>query len=390
MSIYLPIGPQHPVHPEAVQLKLKVEGEEVVDADVDVSFVHRGIEKVLETKTYVQGLFLAERICGICNVAHTTCYAINVERLAGVEVPRRALYLRLVVEELARMHSHMLWLSLLAHVIGFDSLFMLAQRDRELVLDLIEEITGGRVITSYNVIGGVRRNVDAALAQKIISTLDGLRKRVLEYKRLLEEDAILRARTEDVGYLSSSKAVELSAVGPVARASGVPYDVRECDPYLIHDEVPFNVVVYDTCDVWGRAMVRIDEVLESIEMIRYALERLPEGDVRAKVPLLIKPPPGESVARVEAPRGELIHYVRSDGSEKPVRYKVRTPTLANLAALVEMLKTGRKDRPVYVADVPVIFASIDPCICCAARVLLIDEKRGSVKEVGMDEVVRGE
>lgn len=378
------------MHPEATQLKLKIEGEEVVDADIDVSFVHRGIEKALETKTYVQGLFLAERICGICNVAHTTCYAINVEQLAGVEVPRRAFYLRLLVEELARIHSHLLWLSLLAHVVGFDSLFMLAQRDRELVLDLMEEITGGRVITSYNVIGGVRRDVDVALAHKVVTTLSSLRNRLLDYKKLLEVDSVLRARTEGVGYLSVSRARELSTVGPVARASGVPYDVRVCDPYLVHEEVPFTIAVYDTCDVWGRAMVRIDEALESIEMISYTLGQLPEGSIRAKVPLLIKPSPGESVTRVEAPRGELLHYVRSDGSERPARYKVRTPTLANLAALVEMLRSGKEGEPVYIADVPVIFASIDPCICCAARVLVIDGRRGSVKEMALDELARGE
>lgn len=382
VATYLPMGPQHPLHPEATMIKLKVEGEYVVDADVDVSFVHRGIEKALERKTYLQGIFLAERICGICNAAHTTCYAINVEGLAGLEVPERAQWLRLIVEELSRVSSHLLWLGLFAHVTGFESMFMTAFRDRELVLDILEEITGGRVITSYNVIGGVRRDIDASTAYKIKGALDRLEARVVKYRKWLEEDPILRARTVGVGRLSTSEARELLAVGPTARASGVAHDVRADDPYLVHEEVPFNVVVCDTCDAWGRAMVRVGEILESIGMVKYALDHAPSGEVRAKVPLVFRPPPGENVARVEAPRGELLHYVRSDGSEKPYRYKVRTPTLANLAATVAMLRS-RGDRVVRVADVPVIFGSVDPCICCTARVLIVNEK-GSVRETTLE------
>lgn len=384
MGVYLPVGPQHPIHPEATLIKLKVEGEYVVDADIDASFVHRGIEKALEQKTYVQGLFLAERICGICNVAHTTCYAINVEELAGIEVPTRALWLRLIVEELGRISSHLLWLGLFAHGIGFESLFMLVFRDREVVLDSMEAITGGRVTAGYNIIGGVRRDIDAATAHKIESALAQLKTRALKYKKLLEEDPIVRARTTGVGYLGTSEARELLAVGPVARASGLAYDVRVDDPYLVHEEVPFNPAVYDTCDAWGRAMVRIEEILASIDMVICALNRAPSGEIRARVPPIFKPPPGENVARVEAPRGELLHYVRSDGSEKPYRYKVRTPTLANITAAVAMLRS-RGDRVVHIADVPVIFGSIDPCICCTARVLVIDE-RGSVKEASIDEL----
>lgn len=372
MSVYLPMGPQHPIHPEATLVKLKVEGEHVIDADVDASFVHRGIEKALENKAYVQGLYLAERICGICNVAHTTCYTLNVESLAGIEVPRRALYLRLAVEELARIQSHLLWLGLFAHAIGFETLFMLAFRDREPVLNVLEEITGGRVTTGYNVIGGVRRDVDPSLAFKVKGILTQLRERVLRYKDLFESDPVVRARTRDVGYLSKGEASELLAVGPVARASGIARDVRVDDPYLIHEEVPFNVIVYDTCDAWGRAMVRLDEILESIDMVQYTFDHLPSGEVRVKVPPFFKPPPGEMTSRVEAPRGSLLHYVKSDGSDKPVRYKVRTPTLANLASVVNMLKS-RNGKIVHVADVPVIFSSIDPCICCTARAIIFDE-----------------
>ncbi|RLE88429.1 MAG: hypothetical protein DRJ96_04560 [Thermoprotei archaeon] len=386
MAFYLPVGPQHPIHPEAILLKFKVEGEQVVDVDIDASYVHRGIEKALEYKTYTQGLYLIERICGICNVAHSTCYVINIEELIGKEAPPRAQYLRLILEELARIHSHLLWLGLAAHLIGFESLFMLIFRDRELVMDLIEAMTGNRVVTAYNVIGGVRRDLDDALAHKIREALERVRERTRYYRKVLMEDPTVRARTVDVGYLSTSEARELLAVGPVARASNVKYDVRADDPYIAHDEVPFNVVVYDTCDVWGRVMVRVDEVLEAIDMILYALDHMPSGDFRIKVPPIFRAPPGENVARVEAPRGELLHYVRSDGSDKPYRYKVRTPTLANLMATMQMLKS-RGDRVVYVADIPIIFGSIDPCICCTARVLIVDE-RGRVIETTTDELAR--
>ncbi|RLE69872.1 MAG: hypothetical protein DRJ43_03235 [Thermoprotei archaeon] len=386
MAFYLPVGPQHPVHPEAILLKFKVEGEQVVDVDIDASYVHRGIEKALEFKTYTQGLYLVERICGICNVAHSTCYVVNIEQLIGREAPPRAQYLRLIVEELARIHSHLLWVGLAAHQIGFMSLFMLVFRDRELVMDLIEAITGNRVVTAYNVIGGVRRDIDEALAHKVRESLKALEERVRYYRRVAMEDPTVRARTVDVGYLSTSEARELFAVGPVARASNVKYDIRADDPYVAHEEVPFNVVVYDTCDVWGRLMVRIDEVLESISMIDYALDHMPSGEYRVRVPPIFRAPPGENLSRVEAPRGELLHYVRSDGGDRPYRYKVRTPTLANLMATAQMLKS-RGDRVVYVADIPIIFGSIDPCICCTARVLIVDEE-GKVVETTTDELAR--
>ncbi|MEM1509745.1 MAG: nickel-dependent hydrogenase large subunit [Thermofilaceae archaeon] len=379
MSVYIPVGPQHPIHPEAVLLKLKVEGERVVDAEVDSSFVHRGIEKALEHKTWLQGLYLVERVCGICNVAHSTCYVLNVEKLLGIEAPTRAQYLRLVIEELARIHSHMLWLGLLAHLIGFQSLFMLIFRDREKVLDLMEELTGNRITTAYNVVGGVRRDIDPALEQRIRNVLEGLRGRIKQYRKLLEEDSSVRARTIDVGILERSEAEELHAVGPVARASGVKHDVRVDDPYLVHDEVPFNVVTFETCDAWGRAMVRVEELLESVDMIIYSLDHMPSGSIRERVPLIFKVSSGESIARVEAPRGELFHYARSDGSEKPYRYRMRTPTLANLAALIRMLK--RSDRVIYMADVPVIFGSIDPCICCTARVFVLEERSSRILQL---------
>ncbi len=375
MSFYIPIGPQHPVHPEPLLMKFKVEGEQVIDVEINVSYTHRGIEKGLEYRDYMKGIFLAERICGICNAAHTLCYVQNIEQLLNKEVPPRAKYLRLIVEELSRIHSHLLWLGLAAHQIGFETLFMYVWRDRERVLDLLEMITGNRVVTSYNTIGGVRRNITPEMEQKIRKGLDYLEKRTKYFKKVVMEEPTVLVRTQNVGILKPREAIELFAVGPVLRASSIKHDVRADDPYAAHDEVPFNVITYDTCDVYARILVRIDEVLECINMIRYSLDHLPSGKYRIRLPVVIKPPPGESVSRVEAPRGDLLHYVKSDGSDKPYRYKVRTPTLANIPSTARML-TSRGDYIVYIADIPIIFGSVDPCLCCTGRVMFVDVEKG--------------
>ena len=387
MGFIIPIGPQHPVHPEPLLMKFNVEGEKVVGVDINISYTHRGIEKAMEYRTYLQGIYLAERICGICNAAHTTCYCQNIEQLLGKEPPPRGNYLRLINEEMGRIHSHLLWLGLAAHQIGFDTFFMYVWRDREKVLDLIELMTGNRVITSYNTIGGVRRDITPTIIEKIRKNLDFLEKRTKYYKKLVNEEPTVLMRTQNVGILKPSEAVNLYAVGPVLRASGIKHDIRADDPYGVHDEVPFNVITYDTCDVYARILVRIDEVLESINMIKYCLDHLPSGSFKLRMPIIIRPPKGESISRVEAPRGELLHYVISDGGIKPYRYKVRTPTLANIPATAKML-TSRGDYEVYIADIPIIFGSIDPCICCTGRVLFIDIEKNRRWIWSYDELVR--
>ncbi|RLE64376.1 MAG: NADH dehydrogenase subunit [Thermoprotei archaeon] len=387
MSFYIPIGPQHPVHPEPLLMKFKVEGEQVIDVEINVSYTHRGIEKGFEYRDYMKGIFLAERICGICNAAHTLCYTQNIEQLLGKEIPPRAKYLRLIVEELSRIHSHLLWLGLAAHQIGFETLFMYVWRDREKVLDLLETITGNRVVTAYNTIGGVRRDITPEIEQKIRKSLDYLEERTKYFKKVVMEEPTVLVRTQNVGILKPREAIELFAVGPVLRASGIKHDIRADDPYIAHDEVPFNVVTYDTCDVYARILVRVDEILECINMVRYSLDHLPSGEYRIRMPVIVRPPPGESVSRVEAPRGELLHYVRSDGSDKPYRYKVRTPTLANIPSTARML-TSRGDYIVYIADIPIIFGSIDPCLCCTGRVMFIDIEKSKSWVWTYNELVR--
>jgi NADH-quinone oxidoreductase subunit D len=369
----IPIGPQHPALKEPALLKIKVEGEYVVSVSVDVSYNHRGIEKAAEYRSYVQNLYLVERICGICNVAHTLSYCLCVEQAHGREAPARAVYLRIILQELARIQSHLIWVGVGGHEMGFDTLFMYSWLDREIILDLIEAISGNRITSSFNIIGGVRRDISPDVILKIRKGMDRLEERVKYYTKIVQTDRSIIARTKDVGILTPSEVVSCSAVGPTARASGIKVDVRVDDPYSGYDLIPFNVMTDKGCDSFARIIVRMDEMVESINVIRYCLDHLPTGALITRLPR--KVPAGDIFVRIEAPRGELCHYLRSDGSEKPNRYKVRTPTFANLPALVQML-TSHGGRAVNIADVPVILASIDPCFACTARFEKVGVKGG--------------
>jgi len=360
----LPSGPQHPALKEPVLLNLKVDGEDVVDVGVDMSYNHRGMEKAAEYRTYVQNLYLIERVCGICNIAHTLSFGTAIEGLHGKPAPERAKVLRVLAEELERIQSHLLWLGVAAHEIGFDTLFMYVWLDREISLDLMEEFAGNRITSSYISIGGVKRDMTPEIAGKMLKGMDKLEGRMAYYRKVISEERTVLKRTLGVGLLSAADVASLSAVGPLARASGVAVDVRADDPYAAHELVPIKVVTGGGCDVFTRIMVRIDEVVESINAIRFCLGHLPSGPILQRLPRRV--PAGDFLSRVEAPRGELVHFVRSDGSDKPYRYKIKTPTFSNIPSLAKMLKsTGR--YVVNIADVPVILASIDPCFSCTAR-----------------------
>ena len=361
------IGPQHPALKEPERFLLETEGEYVKNVRVRIGYIHRGIEKAMENRTYIQNLYLAERICGICSDAHTTCYVQAVEELLGVEPPPRAKFIRVITAELERIHSHTLWLGVAAHEIGFDTLFMYVWRDREIVMDLLELISGNRVNYAMNTIGGVRRDLNSEHVDKILKGLDVLEARTKEYIKMIEKEPSVLKRTVDVGILSKADAIKYGAVGPTARASGVKRDVRADDPYAAYDETPFNVITSDGCDCFARIIVRAEEILESINITREALKKLPDGEIRIRVKPRI--PPAEALSRVEAPRGELMHYARSNGTDKPERYKIRTPTLANIPALCKMLVGG------YIADVPIVLAGIDPCFACMDRVLIVDREK---------------
>ena len=372
------VGPQHPVLHEPERFSFKVDGERIVDVEQRLGYVHRGIEKAAERMMYFQDVFLVERICGICNAAHTTVFCQAVEDIGNIETPARAQYFRTIIHELNRVHSHLLLLGVGGHLLGFEALFQHVWRDREPIMDIIERITGNRLMCGFNTIGGVRRDIDPNTIEKALKTIKDVRKRAIFYKTVFEEDATLRMRTEGVGVLSKADAMKYCVVGPVARGSGIGADVRKDDPYAAYDEIPFNVVSYKECDTWARLMIRADEVLESLDMIEYAFSHLPGGRLRVRVKRKI--PEGEAVSRVEAPRGELIHYVKSDGTAYPYRVKVRSPTLANLVAFPDAIRGS------YIADIPSVMGSLDPCFSCTDRMVFIDTKKGQKWYSNLDEV----
>jgi NADH-quinone oxidoreductase subunit D len=373
MKFTVPIGPQHPALKEPISLRMTIDGEVIRDADLRLGYNHRGLEKLAEERTWLQNIYLTERICGICSHSHTTCYTQGVEKLMEVEPPRRGLYLRFLTAELERVHSHLLWLGIAGHEAGFDSFFMYTWRDREVVMDILEMISGNRVHYAINTLGGVRRDIDDVQKKKILDSLDILRKRSEYYFGIGANEPSFVGRIAGVGHLSKEDAVALCAVGPTVRASDVPRDVRKDDPYGVYAEVPFEVCTATTCDVLGRVVVRVKELMQCYNIIEFLLKNLPDGPVTVRAPRRAKP--GEVVSRYEAPRGENIHYIKSNGGDKPERLKVRAPTLGNYPATVAMLKNG------FVADIPLIFAAIDPCVCCAERTVTLVSARSGEEEV---------
>ncbi|MCX8177699.1 MAG: NADH-quinone oxidoreductase subunit C [Candidatus Bathyarchaeota archaeon] len=353
------VGPQHPALIEPEKFVLEVDGETVVNVLPRIGYVHRGVEKVAEKRTYIQDIYLVERICGICNACHAACFCQTVEEILGLEVPPRAKYLRTVILELNRIHSHMLLLGHIGLEIGYETLFHYMWRDREPVMDLIEMLTGNRVLASYITIGGVRRDISEQAVSKVKSELAKLRGRLPFYHDLFDHDPTIKLRTRNVGVLSSSDAVKFCVVGPVARASGIATDVRKDEPYAAYGEIPFDVITRDEGDSWARLMVRLDEISESIKIIEYALDHLPTGPYRVRAPRIV--PEGEAMDRVEAPRGELFYYIKSNGTAYPERVKVRTPTFANILSFIHIAQGAN------IADVPAIFASLDPCFSCTDR-----------------------
>ncbi|MFB3852432.1 MAG: nickel-dependent hydrogenase large subunit [Vicinamibacterales bacterium] len=365
----VPIGPQHPALKEPAHFAVTVEGEVVTGATVRLGYVHRGIEKGVEQHNWAQSLYMLERICGICSHVHATAYAIAVEQLAGTPAPPRAQAIRVLVAELERVHSHLLWLGVAAHEGGFDTLFMYSWRDRETVMDLLEALTGNRVNYSANLIGGVKCDVDEKLADQIRRGVDFLEERTKYYLKVVTTDETMIARTRGVGKMTAEEAARLGAVGPTARASGVRRDVRVDHPYAAYADFPVQMVVEQAGDLEAKFIVRLEELFESYRVIREILDKLPPGDISVKVKPRI--PAGETVSRVEAPRGELFYFVKSAGGTNPERVKVRTPSLCNWASVM-VLAPGHK-----LADVPMLLAGIDPCFSCSDRMVSI-ERRGKV------------
>jgi len=391
----IPIGPIHPALKEPIRLALTVDGEEIVDVDIFAGQVHRGIEWLgMNRNNAIQNIYLAERICGICNICHPFAYVMAVEQAAGITPPARADYIRTITAEMERIHSHLLWAGVAAHEIGFDTIFYLAWRVREEIMDLIEYVTGNRVTKAMFQIGGVRRDITEEQFPRIRQSLDYYKSIFNQLKKVFLDDKTIQMRTRNVGILKKEDALKLLAVGPAARASGVPKDVRQDQPYAAYADLDIKAMIPDMVtgtvvgDVYDRIIVRLLEVKQSIEIIEQCLEKMPPGPILAqpKIAVLLKTltkAEGEGIGRAEAPRGEVIHYVRMEaGRETLATWKVRAPTYVNLISVSTILKG------MQIADVPITFASLDPCMSCTNRVVVTDRAVGRKSVVDYEELHR--
>jgi len=354
----VPIGPYHPLLEEPEFFTLTVEGERVVDIDVRMGYNHRGIEKLSEMKTFDQSTFVIERICGICSTSHPFAYTRAVEDIITVEVPERAKYIRTIIAEGERIHSHLLWLGLAGHFLGYNTVFMWAWKIREEILDVMEILSGNRNNYAMFKPGGVRRDIKSEDIPEVLKKIDSIVPTLEMLKKAVIDDPVLHARTKGIGILSKADAINYGALGPTSRASGVARDVRKDSPYGAYDKVEWEMIVAQNGDVFDKAVVRILETFESIKIIKHCLLNLPEGEIDLNIKNI---PPGEGIGHIEAPRGETFHYVKSDGTNRPVRHKVRAPTFMNLPTFKATV-VGET-----ISDATIIMAAIDPCYCCTER-----------------------
>jgi len=389
----VPIGPVHPALKEPIRFEFNLDGERIVGVDIKPGFAHRGIEYMGMRRNLIKVLYLAERICGICSISHPLALTQAVENAAGIEVPPRAQYIRAIIGELERIHSHLLWAGVGAHELGFDTLLHLTWKVREKSMDLLEQLTGNRVDYAIPIFSGVRRDIPDEKAHLAYEALDYYRGLLDKMIDAYLHDKSVEMRTRNVGVLSYDDAIALCAVGPTARASGVKKDVRQDMPYLAYADMEIKAITPEDFgtepigDVYDNIIVRLLEVAQSIEIIEYCLENMPKGELMSipKIAALLaalKKAEGEGIGRHEAPRGEVFHYVRlEEGIEEPVVWKVKAPTYNNLMAWIP------KFMGEEIADIPIIAASIDPCVCCMDRVHLVD--RGGEPSVKVkDELVR--
>lgn len=353
----VPFGPQHPVLPEPIHLDLVLEDEVVVDVVPEIGFVHRGLEGLVKKRDFKDYVYIAERVCGICSFMHGQGYCESVEHNMGIIVPDRAKYLRTIWAEMSRVHSHLLWLGLLADGFGFEALFNECWRIREDVLDMLEATTGGRCIFSVNNVGGVVKDVDNATLKGIAAKMDDIAVRLREVSDTFLKDYTVKDRLCGVGILTKDKALELGAVGPMMRASGWDVDMRMTG-YAAYKDLDVKINTSNGCDCYARTEVRINEIYTAIDLIHQAVEKIPEG--RVIVPVKGNPS-GEYLIRMEQPRGEAVYYTKGNGTKYLDRFRLRTPTFANIAPMAELMKGCS------VADVPMIILTIDPCISCTER-----------------------
>jgi len=352
-ELLLNMGPQHPSTHGVLRLLLHLQGETIVDSEPIIGYLHRGIEKLAESMTYTQFIPITDRLDYIAAFPNNLAYVQTVEKLMGVEVPLRAQYIRVILTELNRIASHLVWLGTHAMDIGAITVFLYCFREREAILDLFEMVSGARMTVNFFRIGGVAADLPEEFYPKISEFLTSFPDRIADYEALLTKNRIWLARTKNVAVISAEEGINLGLSGPSLRGSGVRWDIRKANPYAVYDRLDFDIPIGERGDVYDRYMVRMEEMRQSVRIIKQALEQMPPGEIKAKVPRVIKPPAGEAYSCIESPKGELGFYIVSDGTEKPYRVKIRAPSFVNLESLPLMLKGG------LIADVIAAIGSID-------------------------------
>lgn len=378
----IPIGPYHPLQEEPELFRLYCDGEIVKKVVWETGYNHRGIEKLCEQKTFEQVFYVVERICGICSTSHPFAYANAVESIGEVEIPVRAKYIRSIVGELERIHSHLLWVGLAGHFLGYNTVFMWGWKYREPTLDMFEMITGNRNSYAMFTIGGVRRDIDENQSKELRKVLDLVKEKTDMLVGAVMDDPVIHARLKGVGVISYQDALDYGAVGPTSRASGVPSDIRHDDPYAAYDIVDWKVITQKEGDVFAKAAVRLLEMYESIKIIEQCLDGLDkekEGGIKAKVKEI---PPGWGIGHHEAPRGEVFHFVKSDGANRPVRHKVRAPSYANIPTF-RVSAVGQT-----ISDAAIALAAVDPCYCCTERMAHVYDHNSGKYIFGGKELIK--
>ena len=347
------MGPQHPSTHGVCRLLLKMDGEVIVDVVPYVGYLHRSMEKIAENRTYLQYIPFTDRIDYVSAMFCNHVFCMAVEKLAQIEVPERAEYIRVIMDELNRIASHLIWLATFALDLGAITPFLYCFREREKVLDLLEMVCGQRMTFNYMRFGGVSRDLPPEFIPKAKEFVQYFKPRVDEYEYILTENPIFLGRTKGVGILDKKTAIDYSVTGPNLRATGLKWDLRKEEPYSIYDKFEFDIPTGTNSDTWDRYMVRIQEMRQANRIVEQALESVPEGEIKTKIPAVFRPPKGEVYARIESTRGEMGFYIISDGSTIPYRVKLRTASFSNLAVLPEMSRGWK------IADIVAIFASLD-------------------------------
>jgi NADH-quinone oxidoreductase subunit D len=347
------MGPQHPSTHGVCRLLLKMDGEVIVDVVPYVGYLHRSMEKIAENRTYLQYIPFTDRIDYVSAMFCNHVFCMAVERLAQIGVPERAEYIRVIMDELNRIASHLIWLATFALDLGAITPFLYCFREREKVLDLLEMVCGQRMTFNYMRFGGVSKDLPPEFIPQAREFVKNFKPRLDEYEYILTNNPIFLGRTKGVGILDQKTAIDYSVTGPNLRATGLKWDLRKEEPYSVYDRFEFDIPTGTNSDTWDRYMVRIQEMRQANRIVEQALQSIPEGEIKTKTPAVFRPPKGEVYARIESTRGEMGFYIVSDGSTKPYRVKMRTASFSNLAALPEMSRGWK------IADIVAIFASLD-------------------------------